>query len=569
MTRRSFILFFLTFLGASLLHLRPLVDPDLWFNLLAGKWFWEHGTAPLTEFYIWGAASDLPTVFSAWGFGALLYKVWSIFGYMGISMACALLWGIWFSVGLLSVSSPSPSRLTAQSIYPSLVAALLSLSFLFLATGPRSFARAEVLLYVCWSTSIYALSRFRVSKNTSWLFVLPACSFFLAWTHTTCLFISLLLAVEGVADYLREHSGQPFRRWLRSYGGAFFSAFLLALLLPLTNPNGMEKVYHMIDGFSGAVYSLMHPVTQPLLSSDGRWPTLNIEYIGILQSPNERMGFFILLALAPLAWFVDQRNRLRNAVFFTLFATMTFGASRASGIFAMALAAPLYLLILSATQHLLSKNKAYCLLLLSLSFTLIFSKFINTPQLLWMEISNSGFPITEQQLKIHYPHGGKVLNSFALGSGLAWALSPQWKVVMDGHFTKNYFTAFNFYDQIIQMTPGWEKTLDDNHVNAAVLLSVAPRFGYIPKLSYELLNHPHWSVAGLENNGALVFVRLKEHEVKNLHQDKTLFWSQVLRTAAAIAPSTHGEWRTMTENTIHSAQQELEALESHKQTTQP
>jgi hypothetical protein len=221
----------------------------------------------------------------------------------------------------------------------------------------------------------------------------------------------------------------------------------------------------------------------------------------------------------------------------------SFGAVRASGLLAMAMAPGLIVLALKVVGRLALRlgSGGASVLLCGLAVLLFGMRLASLPGAFGIGTRDAGFPVAAGIVKQRHLDGGNIFNYASYGSGLAWQLGPTWKVVMDGHFTKNYSTAFDHYDRIMQMSDGWAQALDDYHVNLAVVPPVLPVFVFIPKLSYTLLESDDWVLAGREPSGALVFTRRNRGESKDRNAEGLLFWATAYQSARLMALETSAQ----------------------------
>ena len=127
----------------------PVLSPDVWWHLSAGRWIWAHGSVPVTDAFSFTRAGA-PWIDFEWGFQLLLYP----FGLLGD-------WGLWTAKAILLVLTFLPidgflRDRKASSLERALGAALWAAAIL-----PKADLRADLI-----SAAIFAwqLRRFAAGR---------------------------------------------------------------------------------------------------------------------------------------------------------------------------------------------------------------------------------------------------------------------------------------------------------------------------------------------------------------------------------------------------------------------
>ena len=77
----------------TICSLRIVLDADIWTQLMVGRWVLDHLAVPHHEIFIY-AGADNPQMFGGWGFGTLMEIVVRLFGFKGLSIINAAIWGM-------------------------------------------------------------------------------------------------------------------------------------------------------------------------------------------------------------------------------------------------------------------------------------------------------------------------------------------------------------------------------------------------------------------------------------------------------------------------------------------
>mgnify|MGYP001609910939 FL=1 len=204
----------------------PVLSPDVWWHLSAGRWIWAHASVPVTEAFSF-TREGTPWIDFEWGFQLLLYP-FSFLGDWGLWAAKALLLSLAFLPvdGLLrdrkaaSLERALGVALWAAAILPKadLRADLISAGFFAwqlrrLSAGRASFL-AGFIAFACW-VNLHAGFALGLALYPAWALVLR------------------FARKEGPTGLWAEACGAVLGTLLNPYGLSVYAVFLTHALDPV------------------------------------------------------------------------------------------------------------------------------------------------------------------------------------------------------------------------------------------------------------------------------------------------------------------------------------------------
>ena len=175
--------------------LAKLVDFDLWWHLVVGREVVRTGRIPEADFYVYPALGTA-SGFHEWGFGVLAYLVQRWTGWWGLSLANAML-----SAAALLLTVAAAVRRGA-----SWAAAVAVVGPLALASAYRLCYRPEIVLYLAFGATLWALER-RARL------AVPALAFGLTLFHPSAVILLLVVGCHSVDALLTDR-----KEWLKLVG---------------------------------------------------------------------------------------------------------------------------------------------------------------------------------------------------------------------------------------------------------------------------------------------------------------------------------------------------------------
>lgn len=407
--------------------LRGMDDPDLWYQLLAGREFIENHIVPHTDFYVY-AGQNAPQMFGGWGFGTIYQFFVKSFGFASSSFLNSAIWCLAFfmgiSAGIMRTREKIDQLTTPQWFSISVVAMLL-----FIAISPRVGMRAESTIWLGWSAMLLLYERCRQqNKIHIFLFGAPFISWGVSMLHTGGF---LLLGVFLICFFLEnKHQKLSKKDWL-----SWIASFSFVCLLPVINPNGLDQSYIQLRGIVDLLLNanIQIPSTQTIQTATPAVARFdNLEYLPIWDARASLQ--WPLFALASVSLCLVAFNYKKNSKFelFTCFIFFLMAAihTRGLGFACLAILTP----ACSAAVGVGDKSKA----LSNLTFKTLFPILLVIPlgySAAIGRLSIQGeFPMMKiaNVIKTGKPQGA---NIFTMESGhqLAYFLGEKYKVSSTSH----------------------------------------------------------------------------------------------------------------------------------------
>ena len=547
------------FFGISM---KPVVDYDLFFQMLVGAKTWEDLKIPPTEFYIYTALGE-KAHFSGWLFGLMHHWVWLKAGFLGNTLLNALIWtGALGGAVCAALKGLSHTKIT---FWGKIAAALLATGLVFQGIAPRMLMRAECTLYLAWGCALYSCAWSR-SRAQAWhlgsvgygfgtrgmflnpwapMLSIPLLAWILSWFHTTSLFMVGLLAALGMdlvfqvllAKKDPSKYEQPATGWI-----TFLPQLaILSFVLMLSNPYGMKQSLPHVLALMARVF---HPASAATAGAGGTG-MLNIEYAPIL-STGQALHFYYLIVCALLCVLINKGRRTYDLILLMGFSLLAYWHARNMGLLAFALIEPLTIALGRMSAQGSQKIKYWIprfgqqIVIGTVSVSLltggalVWVASMQGPGGIGSGIYSEFFPENcSKRLHERYPQGARVFNFHHMGSYLAWASRGSLMPAIDGHFTTDTH-AWPRYTQAYFAKPAeFLKIMDDDQVVAAVLPSVVPYVGGYVEATRTLVKDPNWIVVGRDPT-ALCLARRGAGEAKDFESDKKEYWLNVQSEALMI-----------------------------------
>ena len=392
------------------LSLRQLSDPDLGFHLKYGKWITENHQVPLTDLSTYTVPGH-DYVDMHWLFQVILYSVFLLAGYPGISIFICLL------ALALSLMIMIRNRLAGVP----LAVTCLSLLAGFLIIDPRIAPRPEMFSFIFLTGIVFILDSYALSqKNHLWL--IPVIMLF--WCNMHALFILglVIFAVCFLSSWLHERKADmKALPWLA-----------VSFLVCFINPYGFR-------GFSFPFELLTRFDPHNVYNQHIQ------EFMPFWAQPRFVTGDYLFMALVGLTLVLTaitlRARKVHEIVLLTVFALLAFGSIRNVPLFVL-IALP----VVSREVGELNKRVAFFwekteivffILLIIIPILLIPRLITNAYYAENNSFNKTGMGINPLHqpvgaamfIRQHYPQT-RILNSIGYGGWLSWAL-PQ-PVFIDG-----------------------------------------------------------------------------------------------------------------------------------------
>ena len=401
------ILLFLFFVFVLLIALRQLADPDLGFHLEYGKYIAAHHKVPSIDLTTTGASGNEYTD-SQWLFQLLLYGIYSLSGYSGLSIFIVSLAAL-LAVLLLKSLNFNEHPLRFILLVP-----------VFLLIENRLVTRPEVFSFIFIALFLLVLTELRLkNKNAIWLLPL----LMLLWVNMHSLFITgiFILAVFFITDWIS----------LKKTNKKTGIVFLLSIIACFINPYGLNMLlfpFSLLSRFSASnIFNDHIAEFQPFFSQNAFSIS---DYI------------FALWALIVIIITITQFKKLSLAMLLITGAMLilSFTAIRNIPLFAIS---SVFLLsnVFRGKQSVKGSNKKMRKVGFAASATLLIVLIVSIPGNRWYilnehnthfgaGIDKTQLPEAASEFILSNELGGNIINSLGAGGWLSWRL-PQ-KVLIDG-----------------------------------------------------------------------------------------------------------------------------------------
>ena len=502
--------------------LLPVVNPDVYWHLSAGRWTVQHFGPPRTDFLSWPLYGREWVDFE-WLPQLFYYLLYELGGWRALQVFKALL----LAATLLSFRS-------LALLYGRRAALPLLLPFFAAAILPNCDLRPENFTLLFFTLTLYFLEKRRLSAAPARPPWLAVAGFFALWTnlHAGYLYGLALIGLYAAGEFFTEQLpciyGQgPFARPARSLD--YLKLFLAGLAASLANPYGW-KIYAVIANHQQYISTLQAHIQEWSsfdLTNPYQWP-----YVLALPAALGSFGWFVLrrrhadyrhfAALLFFAW--ASANHQRHIPFFVV-----------TGL-AFALALPWGVPGPAARRRLTAAGLAAGAVLLWFYAALAWPQLSRAPKAgLW------GSDGLEAFLRANGSElsGLRLYNPWGWGGWLGWELGPAYKPFIDGRYL--------FHDKIEEVTGlkegagRWRALIDRYRFDLMLVRLDEPQvpvkqrlaggaervfwrpsyFFYLPRSDWALV---YWDnvCAAFVRRSAVPAAWLKERELRYLRPGDTL-----------------------------------------------
>lgn len=463
---------------------------DFFWHLALGKWMLTNHSFLTHDIFSYTFAGKL-WLNNTWLFDLLLYWLHQTSSFWGLNILRFIVFGATYIIFIKA------ARLTRRS-------SLLFALAVFLMTVPalRNFARPEIMQNLFIGFFLYALYLYKY-RGRKMIYLLPLIEVVWVNTHGSFHFGPLLVGIFFGAELLRRLAEHPrdMTAVFRLTGAFKTYGIVLAatLLASLINPYGFG-IYPLLtqilsDKESLANITEWHPFEPTAFFS---FPLTSLLSVSLLTW----LATITLLKKIWLAWrtrprFTSCFKRLgyEDFIIFAFFLYLMLQHTRFSTnlvlIAALVVVKNSHLILAWCQRHRIAADitftAAVAFVVLNLNGVLAFN---TGPSILEYPKETAAFV-----LKHHIP--GPMLNEYASGSELIWALYPEYQVFIDGR-TPNLYDNM-FYWQYRQLA---SKTVFSN-----ALEHYQWGFAFVPinsGLHSILLNDPDWALVSFDNYGAVM-----------------------------------------------------------------
>lgn len=389
----------------------PVLNPDLYWHLSAGKYIVQNLKLPSADFLSWTEYGEPWTDFE-WLAQIFYYSVYSLAGKAGF-----------FALKLILLSATFPVFYSILSLNGLKRAAFFALPLWGLALMANSDLRPENFSVLFFILLLWRLEAARISGK-AWpaspgAFALLA-AFFALWANLHAGFAyGLLLLVFYAAGAWADFKLRPAGG--HNHGGNLFLALPAAAAGALLNPFGY-KLYAVLlqhAAQAGAMSRYLAEWAPPSLTNIWHWPFM----VFLLASFSLLLKRFLkersipMAQLLTLGWLAFEASRhTRHIVFFSMVAA----------VYSFDAAARLW-----EPAALLRRGRFLFGLALVYLSLLVWPRYFAFKVDLGEEAAGAA-----AYLKAHAGElgGGKLYNPWTWGGYLGWALNPDYKVFTDGRY---------------------------------------------------------------------------------------------------------------------------------------
>ncbi|MEI6172206.1 MAG: hypothetical protein WCR01_00540 [Bacteroidota bacterium] len=393
-----------------ILSLRQLSDPDLGFHLKYGKWIVDHQRVPVSDLSTYTVPQH-PYIDLHWMFQVVLYGVFRLTGYPGISLFICLL-SLLLSLLLLF-------RQQISGIPVPVTCTMLLITFLII--DPRIAPRPEMFTFLFLSLLIFILDLYHAGRKNL-LFLLPLIMLF--WCNMHALFILgiITVSVYFLSTLIRDRKAdKTLLSWavvsvcicfINPYGVKGFT--LPVELLTRFNPNNIynQHIQEFMPFFAHKYFVLRDYLFIMLLG-------LTLVFTALTYK-NRKFHEFILLALFGFL----SIGSIRNIPLFVLVAMPIVSQEISEltgriGLWRDKVERIFYMLLIIIPLFFIPR-------ILTNAFYMWNNSFNKTG----MGINSSHQPLNASAFLLEKHLDGRILNSIGFGGWLSWTL-PQ-PVFIDG-----------------------------------------------------------------------------------------------------------------------------------------
>ena len=435
---------------------KQFADPDIWWHLRDGAYFWQHHSFPTTDTYSFGAAGS-PWLDHEWLSELPFFMAFKAAGLRGLLVVYFLLLvAIYAGVYYRSCSAGADCKNAA-------LATLLAILLGVVSVGPR------VLLFgwLCMVGLLLVLDRFRRTGKGLWL--LPP--LFAVWInlHASWVFGLVVLALSIAGGLVQGEWGSIVAtKWSPKELKALLLASVGAVAALFVNPFGYKLVIYPFD-------FLFHQ--QSNMQYVQEWQSVD------LSTGNGKLVLIVIFGLLAAALFSPHRWRL-DEILLTVFALWA-GLSHGRFVFFIGL---VVIPILAPCLNLFppydrTLDKSWLNAAIMACVLVCLVSFFPSSAQLQGEVDTK-FPTSALQFMQNRHIQSRVFNQYLWGGYMEWA-APELQTFIDGRADIfAYNGTLDDHRRVTTMEAPLE-VLDKYHMDYALLQPGTP-------LIYLLEHSPGW-----------------------------------------------------------------------------
>jgi len=419
-----------------LFFLFPITDFDVWFHLAGGKFMIENWQFPRTEIFSYTAYGN-PWHLNSWGFDALSYSVFKLFGLDSLNILKALVSLLVFLLIIFYLRKRKTLNLFSLLF---VVLALFSIRQHF-SLRPHTFG------YLIFVIFLILLFKYRESKSYKWIFFLALTQFI--WVNLHSSFI-----------------------WGVAFSGIFLASetFLNRKIrkkdLILTSSVSFVSFLHIFYGYNYFLRifkASLGLVKSPIIEHLPPTPETFISLMGL-----------VLLSLFLVIYFSYREKRfdiLLMTAFLALVALTNARFLRDLVLF-LCLVAPPYFQKASLSKF---NPRIPKTVLSSFYFILLFGLFLaakNSPLGIGLGLKKFTYPVKAVEFIKHErlleESNGQLYNTYNFGGYLLWTMYPH-KIFIDGRMQLYTGEIFNNYWNNFEGGDVWKETVEKYNITLALM----------------------------------------------------------------------------------------------------
>lgn len=467
-------------IGLILLGISPITDSDVFMHLALGRELFRSGALPVVDPFIVSQFRDW-TTWHEWGGYALIYSLYSLLGYAGLTALKLSLVG-----GALYPSFRALRRTDAVFSWPQLIIFFCGVVALGFRFSERTSLIGDVLLTLSIAVVLMDWNR-EVHSKKVWFLPLIV----IVWTNVHA---SFPLAWGVVIIWM--FSSLITNGWQRSK--AAIPVAIACFAAPLLNPRGIGGV---IAPFS--FLGFKQEFLQKLVSE---WrPTFDGSTLGFVEI--WFFGLFLILSTLLILLSLKQ-GQVRQKTVYVLLAVFLIALGISANRFIPTAILGLILISNSVPVRVPSVGirASAVLSIFSLGFVvLILSGHyvrVGMPHQLGVGVDYRVFPNEETIDRIVHAHSkGPIRNDFYFGCYLAWMLDGQRKIFVHGYVT-DMRVLQEFFSGVGASRENFDLDASRWGTGAILLERSAVTVKYLEILK----DHPDWRIAAIDD-ASLLFLR--------------------------------------------------------------
>lgn len=513
---------------------------DVFWQLQSGKYIWQTKSIIHTDLFT--LAYDAPRVEHTWVHSLILFAIYSMVGYSGISVLKGVL-----------IAGAYLALLIGARIRSSSWLAILLVTPVFLKTSHGWLERPQIWTFLMFALFVLILERFQNKQDWHILWLVPLTAL---WANlhagsvlAAAIFAAYVVGAAGKAIWKKDFKTSGFKQ----LGVAVALSFLAANITPY--PNHFVKVLLAVSKLGGSTSpmtgeagtSASAPITQ----------ALNMDWtVTTFQAQPEfyyAMGISALILL--LGW---KRFRLSDLCLMVGLALMGMKLIRHIPFFYMGMIAILPAYLDSASKLVQNRfpklaQQAFVIITCCLAIWLFWHW--GRPLYLTYGTFTTGlrewhYPIEATEFVKEHKLPANIYNTYDWGGYMAWQLYPDYLMFWDGR--QNSKEMFKLGWQVMAGHQGWDSILERFDVKTIVSRSATIDTGQKYPLLDQLRNNPDWSLV-FNDESSMVFVLnnsvapdwLKRYARPKSQIDNTVMSEAHLMTS--VNANRYMSWWSMTE----------------------